>query len=129
AIVAGAVARDTGRGRQTVAAMGALLAALIALMAVHGNCPALAADGLPPGVPVLAWAKGKRVHFEAAATSTRRAADPRDDRALRGVADTAASPLSSSTPRLQYWGGTVQNEPHLMLVFLGEEWESGSDLS
>ncbi len=31
--------------------------------------------------------------------------------------------LAASSPRLRYWGGTVESEPRLMLIFLGQEWE------
>lgn len=107
--------------------------ALFVLLTAHGTA-ALATDGLPPGVPVPAWAKGKRVHFDPA--------EPQNPRLAGGEAGPAetpgggaatsiakAQPLTSSPPRLVYHGGTIQNEPHLMLVFLGEEWESGSALA
>ena len=113
----------------------ALLLALVVLAAAHVPAAALAADGLPPGVPVPAWAKGKRVHFDPAEPQNPRLAGG----GAGGVAGTAGAeatassakvrPLTSSPPRLQYWDGTIQNEPHLMLVFLGEEWESGSALA
>jgi hypothetical protein len=102
----------------------ALLLALVVLLGAQETTTALAADGLPPGVPVPSWAKGKRVRFDPA--------EPQHLRATSGeaaVSSAAVRPLTSSPPRLQYHGGTIQNEPHLMLVFLGEEWESGSDLT
>jgi hypothetical protein len=113
--------------------MLALLPVLL-LLGVHQTAAALAADGLPPGVPVPAWAKGKKVHFDPAEPQNHRLAG-----GGAGAAETAGSeatassakvrPLTSPPPRLQYHGGTIQNEPHLMLVFLGEEWESGSALA
>ncbi len=112
--------------------LGGLLA-LTMLPAAHGTAVALAADGLPPGVPVPAWAKGKRVHFDLAEPhSPRRVGGDVRLGAAGGVmaaSSAKVAPLTSSPPRLLYHGGTIQNEPHLMLVFLGQEWESGSALS
>ncbi len=112
----------------------ALLLALVAVAAAHGTATALAADGLPPGVPVPAWAKGKKVHFDPAEPqNTRLAGDDAGGGEAAGGAVAASSakvaPFTSSPQRLLYHGGTIQNEPHLMLVFLGEEWESGSALA
>jgi hypothetical protein len=113
---------------------GAVLLALVALLALMSVAaqappPAWAADGLPPGVPIPSWAKGRRVHFDPA--------EPQNPRLATGAAaageevssSVSARPLTSSRPWLQYHGGTIQSEPHLMLVFLGEEWQSGSDLT
>lgn len=133
--------------RYPVALQGALalLLALAVLLAAHGTAVALAADGLPPGVPVPSWAKGKRVQFDPAEPQNPRLAggdgglgetarldEARLSDAAGGVtaaSSAEADPLTSAPPRLQYHGGAIQNEPHLMLVFLGDEWESGSDLS
>jgi hypothetical protein len=109
------------------------LLALVTLLGAQRTATAVAADGLPPGVPVPAWAKGKRVHFDPAEPqNTRLAGDDAGagEAAVGGAAASSAKarPLTSSPPRLLYHGGTIQNEPHLMLVFLGEEWESGSAL-
>lgn len=111
--------------------------ALVMLLAAHGTAVAPAADGLPPGVPVPAWAKGKRVHFEPVEPPSPglkhgRASGPvPDGRAAVGPVASRAKvvPLTSSPPRLRYWGETVQNEPRLVLVFLGEEWENGGAVS
>lgn len=102
----------------------ALLPALVVLLVAHGTAVARAVDGLPPGVPIPSWAKGKKVHFDPA--------EPQSPRLAGGGAAASSAkitPLTSSPPRLQYWGGLVQNEPRLVLVFLGEEWESGSALA
>ncbi len=112
----------------------ALLPVLALLLAAYGTAAAFAADGLPPGVPVPVWAKGKKVHFDPAepqAPSLAGGEVGAGERAGGGAAasNAKARPLTSSPPRLLYHGGTIQNEPHLMLVFLGEEWESGSALS
>jgi hypothetical protein len=113
--------------------MFALLLALVMLSGAQRTAAALAADGLPPGVPVPSWAKGKRVHFDLAEPHNPRriGGDVRLGAAGGVVAASSAkvAPLTSSPPRLVYHGGTIQNEPHLMLVFLGQEWESGSALS
>jgi hypothetical protein len=105
-----------------------LLLALVMLVAAHGTPSALAADGLPPGVPVPAWAKGKKIHFEPE--------EPRKHGHRGGLATAGGpvagptasgakvSPLTSSSPRLRYEGGLVQNEPRLVLVFMGKRWEN-----
>jgi hypothetical protein len=107
--------------------MLALLPVLL-LLGVHQTAAALAADGLPPGVPVPAWARGKKVHFDAAEPQ-----NPRLASGGAGAVETAGGegmassvkvrPLTSSPPRLQYWGGLVESEPRLVLVFLGQQWE------
>jgi hypothetical protein len=121
------------RGAVRLATLVALLA-LVTLLGAQRAVTALAADGLPPGVPVPAWAKGKRVHFDPAEPQNPRLAggDAGLGEAAGGAAVASSAgvrPLMSSPPRLQYHGGTIQNEPHLMLVFLGKEWESGSALA
>jgi hypothetical protein len=112
----------------------ALLPVLALLLAAYGTAAAFAADGLPPGVPVPAWAKGKKVHFDPAEPQAPSLAGGEAGGAETSGGRAAASsakvvPLTSPSPRLIYHGGTIQNEPHLMLVFLGEEWESGSALA
>jgi hypothetical protein len=112
----------------------ALLPVLALLLAAYGTAAAFAADGLPPGVPVPAWAKGKKVHFDPAEPQAPSLAggDAGAGEAAGGAATASNAkvrPFTSSPPLLQYHGGTIQNEPHLMLVFLGEEWESGPSLS
>jgi hypothetical protein len=104
--------------------MFALLLALAVLLGAQRTAAALAADGLPPGVPVPAWAKGKKVHFYPA--------EPPNPRVTRGEptgSSAKVGSLASSAPRLQYWGGVVENEPRLVLVFYGAGWEAGSALA
>lgn len=126
-----AVVRDM-RDAARLATLVVLLA-LAMLLGAQMAATAQAADGLPPGVPVPAWAKGRRVRFDPAEPQNPRlaAGGARLDAAAGGAIapSSVAAPLTSPPPRLQYHGGTIQNEPHLMLVFLGEEWESGSALS
>lgn len=103
--------------------LGGLLA-LVLLLAAHGTAVALATDGLPPGVPVPSWAKGKKVHFYPP--------EPPNPRVTRGAptgSSAKVGSLASSAPRLQYWGGVVENEPRLVLVFYGAGWEAGSALT
>ena len=110
--------------------LGGLLA-LVMLLAAHGTPDARAADGLPPGVPIPSWAKGKEIHFEPEEPhKPSHGGDPAA--AGRPVAKPTASganvnPFTSSSPRLRYEGGLVQNEPRLVLVFMGKQWEN--DLS
>src|ERR1700722_8821336 len=113
--------------------LGGVLA-LVLLLAAHGPAAALAARGPPRGVQVPAWAKGRNVHFDPAGPQNPRlvGGGAGADETVGGEATASSAkvrPLTSSPSRLQYHGGTIQNEPHLMLVFLGEEWESGSALA
>lgn len=108
-------------GMRNAARLTALVAllALVTLLGVQRTAAALATDGLPPGVPVPSWAKGKKVHFDPA--------EPQNPRLAGGdptaVADTGTRPLELSAGSLKYEGGPVENEPRLVLIFLGEEWE------
>jgi hypothetical protein len=95
-----------------------VLFALVMLLAAHGTAAALGADGLPPGVSVPSWAKGKKVHFDPAESQ-----DPRLTGGHPAASSAKVGPLTSSSPRLRYWGGMVENEPRLMLVFMGTQWE------
>ncbi len=106
------------------AALVALLA-LVAAFAAQRSATALAADGLPPGVPVPAWAVGKDVHFDPAEPRNPRLAG---DGSASAAVDTGARPLQLSAESLKYEGGPVENEPRLVLVFLGAEWEAGGAL-
>lgn len=102
----------------------ALLLALVVLLAAQRTAAALAADGLPPGVPVPSWVVGKKVHFYPA--------EPPNHRVTRGEpigSSAKVGALASAAPRLQYWGGVIENEPRLVLVFYGAGWEGGSALA
>jgi hypothetical protein len=114
-------------GRRDAARLPALvvLLTLAVLLAAHGTTAALAADGLPPGVPVPAWAKGKKVHFYPAEPPP----NPRVTRGEPTGSSAKVGSLASAIPRLQYWGGVVENEPRLVLVFYGAGWEGGSALA
>jgi hypothetical protein len=131
--------KAAGKRRGVLLALLAL-PVLVGVAAAQVPPSAWAADGLPPGVPMPSWAKGKRVHFDPAEPQNPRLAG--GDRVTSNAGMVASSaeassaalsaavrPLASSSSRLRYHGGTVQSEPHLMLVFLGEEWESGADLA
>jgi len=95
--------------------------ALVMLLAAQGPPAARAADGLPPGVPVPSWAKGKKIHFE---PEEPRKPSHRGGPAAGRSSGANVNPLTSSAPRLRYWGGLVQNEPRLVLVFMGKQWEN-----
>jgi hypothetical protein len=103
-----------------------LLVALLALVGVAAAQlppPAWAADGLPPGVPVPSWAKGKRVHFDPAEPQ-----NPRLAGADRAAPNAEASPAALSADSMHYYDGPVENEPRLVLVFWGSGWSSSSGL-
>jgi hypothetical protein len=113
-----------------------LLVTLVALLVLVGVAaaqappPAWAADGLPPGVPVPSWAKGKRVHFDPAEPQNPRLAGA--DRVASNVETAAsnaeASPAALSADSMHYYDGPVENEPRLVLVFWGSGWSSWSGL-
>jgi hypothetical protein len=99
------------------AARRPLLALLLALSLLVGvlaiTVPsAFAEDGLPPGVPVPAWAVGKYVHFTLPKSSTPAG---------------GFSPLVAGGPgqTLHYFGGPVQHEPQLFVIFWGAGFEEG----
>lgn len=118
-----------------------LLLALVVLLGAQRPVAASAADGLPPGVPVPAWAKGKWVHFEPAenrpptvdtslavrawrAQSRLPAARTRTAQGEPSAARAQAGELALSEGSLRYFGGPVENEPRLVLVFWGKGWTS-----
>jgi hypothetical protein len=107
--------------------LGGLLA-LVIILAAHGTPSARAADGLPPSVPVPSWAKGKRIHFEPKEprkpSHRSGAASVGRPVAVQTASGADVNPLTSSSPRLRYGGGLVQNEPRLVLVFMGKQWEN-----
>jgi hypothetical protein len=93
--------------------------ALVVLMGAQRTATALAAYGLPPGARVPSWAKGKKVHFDPAEPQNPRLASS-DQTA---VTDAGTRPLGLSAESLKYEGGPVENEPRLVLIFLGVGWE------
>jgi hypothetical protein len=119
-------------GLRNVACLTALvvLLALVALLGVQRTAVALAADGLPPGVPVPSWARGEKVHFDPAEPQNPRLAGgelaARDART--SPTDARTSPTALSAESLKYEGGPVENEPRLVLVFLGSGWEGAPAL-
>jgi hypothetical protein len=111
----------------------ALLAMLLLLGAARSSAVALAADGLPPGVGVPSWAVGQAVHFDPAEPHNPRLAD--DKEAAPGIWTPGAVTPGGVTPgiapsadSLKYEGGVVENEPRLVLIFLGEGWDGQSAL-
>src|SRR5271165_2514534 len=88
--------------------------------------PAWAADGLPHGVPVPAWAKGRRVHFDPAEPQNPRLAGDGRVASNTRTSDAEASPAALSADSMHYYGGPVENEPRLVLVFWGSGWSSRS---
>jgi hypothetical protein len=108
-----------------VALLALLVLAMLAVAAARQTAAALAIDGLPPGVPVPAWAKGEKVHFDPAEPQNPRLAggEPAALDAGRSPSDARTSPAALSAEGLKYEGGPVENEPRLVLVFLGEGWE------
>ncbi len=106
------------------------LPALVSVATAQVPPPAWAADGLPPGVRVPSWAKGKRVHFDPAEPQ-----NPRLSGAAQAAsnAETAASdaetrPAALSADSMHYYDGPVETEPRLVLVFWGSGWSSSSGL-
>ena len=128
------------RGTPVIKAVGnrgaVLLVTLVALLALMGFAAAQvppsawAADGLPPGVPVPSWAKGKRVHFDPAEPRNPRlaAVDRVSSNAETAASNAETSPAALSADSMHYYGGPVENEPRLVLVFWGSGWSSWSGL-
>ncbi len=84
---------------------------------------ASAMDGLPPGEPVPTWAAHKFVHFFPLAAD--RAAASKPESSLGGsLSGAGASPLLAGQggEKLKYWGGPVQTEPQLDLLFWGNNF-------
>jgi hypothetical protein len=110
--------------------MFALVLALVTLLGAQRAATALAADGLPPGVPVPSWAKGKRVHFDPAEPQNPRlaGADRVASNAETAASNAEPSPAALSADSMHYYGGPVENEPRLVLVFWGSGWSSASGL-
>jgi hypothetical protein len=104
--------------------------ALVGVAAAQVPPPAWAVDGLPPGVPVPSWAKGKRVHFDPAEPQNPRltGADRAASNAETAASNAEASPAALSTDSMHYYDGPVENEPRLVLVFWGSGWSSQSGL-
>jgi hypothetical protein len=90
--------------------------------------PAWAADGLPPGMPVPSWATGKRVHFDPAEPRNPRLAGDGRIASAAGTSNAETSPAALSADSMHYYGGPVENEPRLVLVFWGAGWSSRSGL-
>jgi len=109
-------------GKRAVVLLVALLA-LLGVATVRLPPPAWAADGLPLGVPVPSWAKGKRVHFDPAESH-----NPRLAGTDRAAPNAEASPAALSADSMHYYDGPVESEPRLVLVFWGSGWSSSSGL-
>ena len=101
-----------------------LLLGLLAISLAIAAPSAIAEDGLPPGVPVPAWAVGKHVHFypppsqRASVVASEEALSPQ----LAGPAVTEDCPKGG---KLCYWGGPVQHEPQLFVIFWGAGFQKG----
>ncbi|MGH2902659.1 MAG: RCC1 domain-containing protein [Solirubrobacteraceae bacterium] len=81
---------------------------------------ASAEDGLPPGVPVPAWAIGKYAHFYPAQHSQAPA-----EGTLSAQVPGALPECLVAGGKLCYWGGPVQHEPQLFVIFWGAGFEEG----
>ncbi len=130
-----------GLRRGLLPARWGLFALVLALAMVwvlaQSAAVASATDGLPPGVPVPAWAKGKRVHFDPAEPQNPRLAgadrvasnaETVTSNAETVASNAKASPAALSADSMHYYGGPVENEPRLVLVFWGSGWSSSSGL-
>lgn len=84
---------------------------LSALLALWGAASAFAEeelsnDGLPPGVSLPTWATGKQIHFDPV-------------RSPLSLTEPGLVEPSAETP-LQYFGGPVEDNPGLFLIFWGK---------
>ncbi len=108
--------------------LGSLLTLIVLVETAQRPAVATAVDGLPRGVPVPAWAKHRWVYFDPAETHSRsrqRMPSPAPTRDRRAALPKQAGALALSADSLRYYGGPVENEPRLVLVFWGEGWSYG----
>ncbi len=150
------MSRTVGMGHARHRYKLAMATALLAGLLAYGSPVALASypgpsrEGLPPGVPIPAWAAGKSIHFYPATPSTlgvgeaaissllapSTIAGPGAGAAVVGrrpaespvapphsTSALAAPTVKSSASRLEYGGGPVQVQPRLVAIFWGTNWE------
>lgn len=117
-------------GRRGIGLLATLVVvpALIGVAAAQAPPPAWAAGGLPPGVPLPSWAKGKSVRFDPAEPQNPRLAGSGRMATEAGTATAETSPATESAESMHYYGGPVENEPRLVLVFWGSGWSSSRGL-
>jgi hypothetical protein len=89
-----------------------------------GASAAGAEDNLPPGVPVPAWAVGKYIHFYPAPDARQEIREAETSRAQPLVSGFVA-PYCFNGDKLCLWGGPVQHEPQLFIIFWGEDFQIG----
>ena len=141
-----------------IALVALLALATLGVTAARRATVASAADGLPPGVPMPSWARGHWVHFDPAERPTHpltrsgSAERPTHPLTRSGSAErpnhpltrsgskspptggqpaaspTQAGPLTGTGEPLRYYGGPVENEPRLVLIFWGEGWSGAQGL-
>jgi hypothetical protein len=105
--------------------MAAVALALLAWLSTPGAAAASPENGLPPGVPTPPWA-GAQAHFDPP-----RPHGPGIPAGGSEQADAKLPSLALPPESLEYFGGPVQAEPRLMLIFWGGSWnvEPGLGLS
>jgi hypothetical protein len=102
--------------------MAAAALALLASLSTLGAAAASPENGLPPGVPTPPWASDQ-AHFDPPEPHGPRIHGPVIAAGGSGQADAKLRPLALPPGSLEYFGGPVQSEPHLMLIFWGGNWD------
>ncbi len=97
---------------------------LVAVGSVLVTTPAAATDGLSPGAPIPSWAVGKFVHFYP--TPAELTVAPSGETALSPSSESLRlQPAGSQGERVNYFGGPVQHEPSLFVIFWGSKFFEG----
>ncbi len=83
---------------------------LTALLVSWSAASAFAEDGLPPGVSVPSWAVSKQIHFDPVLPTG-------------SLAEPGLPPPVAKEGPVKYFGGPVEVEPALFLIFWGKNWQ------
>src|SRR6202050_4640500 len=118
----------TRMARRSLHIPSVLLIIAVAFISFALVPPAFAEDNLPPGVPVPEWAAHNRVRFlpGPAQRAEVLAAHEHEAAMLEPQLGTSAlTPFCFNGAKLCYWGGPIQHEPQLYLIFWGDKFQQG----
>jgi hypothetical protein len=104
-----------------------LLALAVGSLLTVASVASAEVSGLPPGAPAPAWTAGKPVHFypRPSQRAAVLAAAESNDRLSPQLAQPLATKVCPNNAKLCYWGGPVQHEPELFIIFWGEAFQQG----
>jgi len=87
---------------------------------------AFAEDNLPPGVAVPEWAQHKRVRFYPAPNQRKAVLEAHEhETAPMLTAQIPGGAFCFNGAKLCYWGGPIQHEPQIYLIFWGDKFQQG----